>query len=999
MSNRFVIIWSAVLLLTGAPELDGGQLPNLLAIPQDVIEFSVVVGANAEREPSLYNGTTAPVTITAFSISGPQAADFAVTPNTCPISPATLGLGDSCAPMVTFAPSATGLRLANLVITDVGGASQTVVLVGEGLAQTKSFSLSVPALDFGDSPLGLSKTGQISLLATGTLPVTIQSVQLGGAVPGDFTITNNCTSIPANSSCILYLSFSPTTVGFRPATLTITTDAQPRVQSAPVTGIGTADTTILQTQPAAMTFASIPIGDGELSSVTVLNAGSESITINSVAMQGQNAADFAIPQNICQPLPYILPAGQHCGITVQFSPSATGLRLANIQITDTAPGSPHTVAVEGVGLPDTVSLAFSPVPAALGTSTAGVPSDGSTTLTNAGTVAAQVSFTVEGPNASDFGVASSCPSLHPSSSCNVPITFTPAADGIRVATLVATDSVSGQSRPLSLVGGGAPAGTALSGSSPVFPAALVGSQVSANASASIGNPGQTPVTITKVALTGASAADFGITNNGCKVGFVLTAQSACSMGLTFQPSATGTRISQLEIGYTGGNALFVPVAGQGLPPARTLSFDPQALQFAAQSVDVPSTNTVSIQNTGDEPIGITGLSVNGPAAGDYTIAQNQCPQAPATLAPAASCQVAVQLIPSAPGARIGRLQVSDDASGSPQILPMAGVGVNAAPAVQVSPESVNFNSEPLGSSTTQSISLAPVAGPPVILNGESIIGPAAADFTLANNCVSPLVQCDIYVTFTPSVTGVRSAAVEIQDNASGNPQIVPLSGFGILAQPPGTITINAGIPLVFSPAQGIGYTETSTIDIVTTGNVQFSNFQVGGRNAGDFAIQTNNCPPSTTTPVRCQVTIGFTPSATGVRLATFTVTDTAAGSPQSVARVGEGLPPTKILDASPQAIDFEPVSVGGAQSATLVVTNYGSLPVTFAGFTLGGPNASDFSIFFNRCKVDQTLYQGQMCYIIMDFAPTATGARTAVLTISSDSANSPQTVSLSGTGQ
>jgi hypothetical protein len=171
MSNRFVIIWSAVLLLTGAPELDGGQLPNLLAIPQDVIEFSVVVGANAEREPSLYNGTTAPVTITAFSISGPQAADFAVTPNTCPISPATLGLGDSCAPMVTFAPSATGLRLANLVITDVGGASQTVVLVGEGLAQTKSFSLSVPALDFGDSPLGLSKTGQISLLATFPLKI------------------------------------------------------------------------------------------------------------------------------------------------------------------------------------------------------------------------------------------------------------------------------------------------------------------------------------------------------------------------------------------------------------------------------------------------------------------------------------------------------------------------------------------------------------------------------------------------------------------------------------------------------------------------------------------------------------------------------------------------------------------------------------------------------------------------------------------------------------
>jgi hypothetical protein len=999
MRNRLVIICSAVLMLTGAPALHGGQLPNLLAISQNVTEFSAPVGTSAEREPSLDNGNSAPVTITGFSISGPHAADFAVTPNTCPISPATLGFGGLCAPKVTFTPSATGLSLANLAIADVDGASQTVLLVGEGLARTKSFSLSVPGLNFGAAPLGSGNIGQISLQSTGTVAVTIQSVQLGGADPGDFTISNGCNSVPANSSCVLYLSFSPTAVGFRSATLTIASDAQPSIQSAPLTGIGTTPTAILQTQPAAMTFAPIPTGDSEPSNVALLNAGSEAITIDTVAVQGQNAPDFAIVQNNCQPLPYILTAGQNCGVAVQFSPSATGLRLANIEITDTAPGSPQTVALEGMGVPDTVSLAFSPVPTALGTSTVGVPSYGLTTLTNAGTATAQVSFTIEGLNASDFGVASSCPSLDPDSSCRVALTFTPSAAGIRLATLVATDSVTGQRRPLSLAGGGVPAGIELTGSSPAFPPALVGIQVSANASASISNTGQTPVTITNVALTGAAAADFGITNNGCRVGFVLNAKSACSMEPTFQPSATGTRIAQLEIGYTGGNALFVPVAGQGLPPALKLSFDPQELQFAAQSVDAPSTHTVSIQNTGDEPIGIAGMSVTGPAAGDYTIAQNQCPQAPATLAPAASCQVTVQLAPSQPGARVGLLQVSDDAAGSPQILPMAGVGVNATPAVQFNPESINFNSEPLGSSTEQSISLAAVAGPPATLNGLSVIGPAAADFSMANNCVSPLVACDIYVTFTPSVTGLRSAAVEIQDNASGNPQIVPLSGSGILAQPLGSITINAGIPLVFSPAQGIGYTETSTIDIVTSGNVQFGNFQVGGANAGDFAIQTNNCPPSTTTPVACQVTIGFTPSATGVRLATFTVTDTAAGSPQSVALVGEGLPPTKILDASPQPIQFRTVPVGGAQSVALVVTNYGSLPVTFASFTVGGANASDFSIFLNRCQVDQTLYQGQMCFIIMDFVPTATGARTAEIAISSDAANSPQTIALNGTGQ
>jgi hypothetical protein len=68
---------------------------------------------------------------------GAQASDFSVTPGFCPLSPNSLGPGQYCSPSVSFTPSAVGLRLATMVVNDVGGAPQNVILTGEGLAATK----------------------------------------------------------------------------------------------------------------------------------------------------------------------------------------------------------------------------------------------------------------------------------------------------------------------------------------------------------------------------------------------------------------------------------------------------------------------------------------------------------------------------------------------------------------------------------------------------------------------------------------------------------------------------------------------------------------------------------------------------------------------------------------------------------------------------------------------------------------------------------------------
>src|SRR5208282_3084826 len=58
-----------------------------------------------------------------------------------------------------------------------------------------------------------------------------------------------------------------------------------------------------------------------------------------------------------------------------------------------------------------------------------------------------------------------------------------------------------------------------------------------------------------------------------------------------------------------------------------------------------------------------------------------------------------------------------------------------------------------------------------------------AGFTETNTCSSPLLpgkRCSIAVRFAPSVTGVITGTLKINDNAANTPQVVSLSGDGIL---------------------------------------------------------------------------------------------------------------------------------------------------------------------------------------------------------------------------
>jgi hypothetical protein len=102
-----------------------------------------------------------------------------------------------------------------------------------------------------------------------------------------------------------------------------------------------------------------------------------------------------------------------------------------------------------------------------------------------------------------------------------------------------------------------------------------------------------------------------------------------------------------------------------------------------------------------------------------------------------------------------------------------------------------------------------------------------------------------------------------------------------------------------------------------------------------------------------------------------------------------------LVSFSPTSLNFGSVQIGKSSSHSVTLTNTGATSLTVKLIFITGTNAGDFSET-NNCPL--TVAAGGSCSITATFTPTATGSRTASISVSDTGGGSPQYVSLSGTG-
>lgn len=114
-----------------------------------------------------------------------------------------------------------------------------------------------------------------------------------------------------------------------------------------------------------------------------------------------------------------------------------------------------------------------------------------------------------------------------------------------------------------------------------------------------------------------------------------------------------------------------------------------------------------------------------------------------------------------------------------------------------------------------------------------------------------------------------------------------------------------------------------------------------------------------------------------------------------------GVPPGRLdgvgVSLVPSTINFNPEPTGGTQAASgpVVLTNNTGGTLSFTGITFTGTDPTDFT---ETDTCGATLAAGGSCNIFVTFAPTATGPLSATLNVNDNDPSSPQTVSLTGSG-
>ncbi len=608
--------------------VDGDSTPSFT----DFTDFGTtdISSGTVVRTFTIQNTGTGDLSIGAISFAGANAGDFTLT--STPAS--TVAASSSTTFSITFNPSAVGLRSAtvsianddsnenpyNFTIQGTGGDPE-INVAGNGnmIPDGDITPMAADLTDFGSIYISggtIAKNYVIQNVTGSSMPLSISGVTISGANAADFTVTTNPnSSVGVGSSTTLGITFNPSALGLRTATVSIANnDSNENPYTFKIQGTGSDPEinvtgnsfTILTGDVTPSVADGTNIGSTDAVSGTVsqtfviqnLNSGNSALVINSITMSGANPGDFTVTTAPASSISI----GGATTFVLTFDPGAVGVRNAIVNInSNDSDESPYTFAVTGTGTDpeiDVIGNGFSIV-------------DGDVT-------ASLADFT-------HFG--------------SVEVT---------AGTMTHTFTINNM-----------PSATA-------------------------------PLTINSIVISGANAGDFTVSG---PVSSTLAIGGSTTFSITFNPSATGVRSATVTINNNDSNetAYDFSIVGVGsiveinvvgnlisIPDGDTTPSVSDNTDFGTVSVDAGSALvTYTIQNSGSVgSLNIGQISISGPNAADFSVALLPS----ATIANGSNTSFKISFNPTTVGIKNATISiVNDDTNENPYDFAVTGLGVRTYP--------------------------------------------------------------------------------------------------------------------------------------------------------------------------------------------------------------------------------------------------------------------------------------------------------------------------------
>jgi hypothetical protein len=260
----------------------------------------------------------------------------------------------------TFKPSDQGTQTfgatfksggpQTITATDtVNSAIVATATVTVGGGNVGSLSFTPTSLIYAKQAIGTTSVAKkVTLTNNAGGTVSIGSIAVAGSNPGDFakTATTCGSTLAVSKSCTVSVTFTPGGLGARSATLVITDSASNSPQQIALSGTGMAQVSVT---PSAESFGTITVGSTSAAKViTVKNNLKTTVTFSGspFTFTGSDPGDFAQSATTCGST---LAALGHCTVSITFTPTATGVRTAVMNVADSGNPSPQTVNLSGTG--------------------------------------------------------------------------------------------------------------------------------------------------------------------------------------------------------------------------------------------------------------------------------------------------------------------------------------------------------------------------------------------------------------------------------------------------------------------------------------------------------------------------------------------------------------------------------------------------------------------------------------------------------------------------
>ncbi len=590
-------------------------------------------------------------------------------------------------------------------------------------------------------------------------------------------------------------------------------------------------------------------------------------------------------------------------------------------------------------------------------------------------------------------------------SCFLQVTFAPTVVEQRGGTVSATTNAGTATASLSGYGLGDP-GVALNPTELDFTPGNGTS--SAQQTVLVSNTGAASIQIGNITLSSASF----VAVSRCST---LAPGAVCAITVTYLPGSADTSgtlsipVTSMLNGQTSTQTYAVALNGLYTSEDAGLQILPAQVNFGTQAVGSSGTaRQFTLTNLTGKTVAVQlSLPRQFPLA-----ATSSC----ASLGPQASCVFSTVYLPAtsaeATGTVLATATPSDGSAPLQAIAYMQGYGSGSA-ALTVTGNPIpnaplRFGQVTSGQTAIQTLTLTNSGTTAVTVHRITTEPP----FYVASTCGTALAaaqSCGVTVTYAPvnqvaagappTTARADTGTLLLESDAASSPQVVDLAGSAaaVSVASPANLSVISSF-LLSNAALTFGHVtvgNASAAQTVTLTNVGTTTLHVLGLGtSADFTATSAACD-AVLPAAACTLTVRFTPSNTlfgTTRSSTLEISSDAAVALDFLTLVGVADPPS--LTLAPATLDFGTVNVGSSDLLLATLANGTAQPVTLLAIGATG----DFSAASGTCpSAGGVLASGTSCTLSVLFAPSAAGARTGTLSVTTSATTLPLSAALTGT--